>query len=149
MLSAHVQGELAKKWQVAALLTVRYICLFVSCLTHKWHVVCLMFVNITSGYMHAVVVNLFLLSYVLALSGPVAVYMICLVTFHVSWNFMPCCTPRLVILHMLCYSMSCENEDFHGKFLNFTREYLHVTMHGLPRMSEVTLKLYCISRAFG
>ena len=53
------------------------------------------------------------------------------------------CTPCLVILHVLCYSTSHENEDFRREFLNFTREYLHVTMHGPPRVSEVTLELYC------
>ena len=46
--------------------------------------------------------------------------------------------PRLIS----CYSMSRENEDFHGNFLNFTCEYLRVTMRGLPCVSEVTLELY-------
>ena len=41
--------------------------------------------------------------------------------------------------------MSRENEDFHGKFLNFTREYLCVTMHGPPCVIEVILELYHIS----
>ena len=38
--------------------------------------------------------------------------------------------------------MSHETQNFHGKFLNFTREYLCVTMCGLPRVSEVTVELY-------
>ena len=38
--------------------------------------------------------------------------------------------------------MSRENEDFHGHFLNFTHEYLRVTMRGLPRVSEVTPERY-------
>ena len=50
---------------------------------------------------------------------------------------------RLVVFHVSCYSMSHENEDFHGNFLNFTRKYLRVTMRGPPRVSEVTLELYC------
>ena len=68
--------------------------------------------------------------------------MICLVALHVSWNFIPCCTPRLVILHISCYSTSHKNEGFYRKFLNFTSEYLRVTMCGLPCVSEVTLELY-------
>ena len=40
--------------------------------------------------------------------------------------------------------MSRENQDFHGKFLNFTHKYLHVTTRGLPRLSEVTVELYRI-----
>ena len=52
--------------------------------------------------------------------------------------------PCLVVFHVTCYSNSRENEDFHGNFLNFAREYLCVTMHGPPRMSEVTLELYHI-----
>ena len=51
-------------------------------------------------------------------------------------------TPCLVILHLSCYSTSRVNEDFHRKFLNFTCEYLRVTMHGPPHVSEVTLELY-------
>ena len=39
--------------------------------------------------------------------------------------------------------MSRENEDFHGKFLNFTHKYLHVNMCGPPRVSEVTLEASC------
>ena len=50
--------------------------------------------------------------------------------------------PCLVVFHVSCYTTSHENEDFHGNFLNFTREYLRVTMRGLPRVSEVTLELY-------
>ena len=57
-------------------------------------------------------------------------------------------TPRLVLLHVLCYSMPHENEDFHRKVLNFTREYLFVTMHGPPHMSEATLELYRIIYCF-
>ena len=72
----------------------------------------------------------------------VAMYMIYLVALHVSWNFTPHCTPRLVILHVSCYSTSHENEDFHRKLLNFSREYLRVTMRGPPRVSEVTLERY-------
>ena len=50
---------------------------------------------------------------------------------------------HLTVLHVLCYSTSRENEDFHGKFLNLTCEYLCVTMRGPPRVSEITLELYC------
>ena len=49
---------------------------------------------------------------------------------------------HLVVLHVSCYSTSFENEDFHGKFLNFTREYLCATMRRPPHVSEVTLELY-------
>ena len=45
-----------------------------------------------------------------------------------------------MILYVLCYSTSRENEDFHGNFFNFTHEYLRVTMRGPPRMSEVTVE---------
>ena len=98
---------------------------------HKRCVVCLMFVIIMSGYTHEP-----------RLDWSPYTYMICLVALHVSWNFMPRCTPRLMILHVSCYSSSRENEDFHGKILNFTCEYLRVTMRGPPCMSEVTLELY-------
>ena len=57
---------------------------------------------------------------------------------------MPHCTLRLVIVHVSCYSTSHENEGFHRKFLSFTREYLCLTMHGPPRVNEVTLELYRI-----
>ena len=84
--------------------------------------------------------------YAQSLSGLIAVYVhdmsrgtSCLVVFHASL------APRLVVFHVSCYSTSRENKDFHGKFLNFTCEYLRVTMRGLPRVSEVTLELYRIS----
>ena len=77
-------------------------------------------------------------------SGLITVYVhdmscgtLCLVVFHALL------APRLVVFHISCYSTSHENEDFHGNFLNFTGEYLCVTMRGLPRVSEVTLELYC------
>ena len=59
-----------------------------------------------------------------------------LMVFHASL------APCLGVFHISCYSTSRENEDFHSNLLNFTYEYLCVTMHGLPRMSEVTLELY-------
>ena len=81
--------------------------------------------------------------YVQSPSGLIAVYVhdmsrgtSRLVVFHASL------APRLVVFHVSCYSWSRENEDFHGNFLNFTREYLRVTMRGPPRVSEVTLELY-------
>ena len=61
-----------------------------------------------------------------------------LVVFHASL------APCLVVFHVSCHSMSRENEDFHSNFMNFTHEYLHVTMRGQPRVSEVTLELYCM-----
>ena len=51
-------------------------------------------------------------------------------------------TSRLVEFHSTLYSTSRENEDFHRHFLKFTHEYLHVTMRGQPRVSEVTLEWY-------
>ena len=81
--------------------------------------------------------------YTQSLSGIIAVYVhdmsrgtSCLVVFHASL------APRLMVFHVSCYSTSHENEDFHGKVLNFTREYLRVTMRGPPRVSEVTPELY-------
>ena len=53
-------------------------------------------------------------------------------------------TSCLVEFHNLLYSMPRENEDFHGKFFNFTHEYLRVSMCGPPRVSEVTLERYRI-----
>ena len=55
----------------------------------------------------------------------VAVYMTRLVAFHVLWYFMP-----------------GVNQDSHGKFLNFTREYLRVITRGLSRVCEVIVELY-------
>ena len=40
--------------------------------------------------------------------------------------------------------MSRESQDFHGKFLNFTCEYLCVTTRELSRMSEVVVERYRI-----
>ena len=64
-----------------------------------------------------------------------------LMEFHASLHSTSCGTPRLVLHHI------SRNEDFHRKFLNFTREYLRVTMRGLPGVSEVTLELYCTNEA--
>ena len=70
-------------------------------------------------------------------------------TIYVLWNFTSRGTSHFVainaqwyVLHVLCYSMSCENQDFHGKFLNFTHKYPCVTTHGLPHNSGVTVELY-------
>ena len=62
-----------------------------------------------------------------------------LVEFHASLYSTSRGTPRVVLLHV------SRNEDFHGKFLNFTHEYPRVTMRGPPRVSEVTLERYRIS----
>ena len=70
------------------------VCLLGSCLMHESQheqcVVCLMFVIITSGYMHEP-----------RLDWSPCTYIKCLVALHVSWNFTPHCTPRLVLLHVL------------------------------------------------
>ena len=86
--------------------------------------------------------------YARSLSGLIAVYVHDIsngtsrrVVFHTSL------APRLMVFHVSCYSTSRENEDFHGNFLNFTCKYLHVTMRGPPRVSEVTLELYRIKMA--
>ena len=82
-------------------------------------------------------------------SGLIAMYVhdmsrgtLCLVVFHASL------APHLMVFHISCYSMSCENEDFHSNFLSFTHKYLRVTMRGPPHVSEVTLELYRINAKF-
>ena len=66
-----------------------------------------------------------------------------LVEFHATSRD----TPRLGIRHVSCYSTSREIEDLHRHFLNFTHEYLCVTMRGQPRVSEVTLERYHMTLA--
>ena len=56
-----------------------------------------------------------------------AVYITHLVAFHVSW---------LLIPHV--------NQDFHGKILNFTREYFRVTTRDHTWKNEVIVELYHI-----
>ena len=48
-------------------------------------------------------------------------------------------TPRLVVRSC---STPRESRDFHGRFFDFTREYLRVTTRGLPRESEVVVERY-------
>ena len=72
--------------------------------------------------------------------------MICLMALHVSWHFISRGNSHLVVRTTRpCYSTSCENQDFNGKFLNFTHKYRRVSTCRLSRMSEVTLELYCTS----
>ena len=71
--------------------------------------------------------------------------MIRLVALH-SWHFTSRGIPRLVVFHVLWYPTPCGDPrlvKIKG-ILNFTREYLRVTMRGLSRMSEVTVELYRI-----
>ena len=72
-----------------------------------------MFVTIMSGYTHAMILNLFVLSHLhMQWSGLVAMYIIYLMALHISWDFTPHSTQSPVILHVSCYSMSRKNEDF-------------------------------------
>ena len=66
-----------------------------------------------------------------------------LCTRHVSWDFTSRGTSHLVAFH----STSCGtsrlvyvNQDSHGKFSNFTYEYLHVITRGLSRVCEVIVE---------
>ena len=75
--------------------TMKYICLFYSCLMHEWCVVCLMFVIIMIGYTHAIVV----LSY-----KPHLDQLLC--TWYTSWHFTSREILCLVVLQISWYSMS-------------------------------------------
>ena len=88
--------------------------------------------------------NMFLLNVFVLSHKPTTIteYMTHLIVLHVSWNFTYCGTscivaftchgiPCLVVLHASCKST-----------LNFTCEYLHVTIHELSRMCEVIVELY-------
>ena len=77
-------------------------------------------------------------------STTVAVYMTHLVALHVSWHSTFRGIPCIVSFHISWYFTPRINQDSHGKFLNFTREYLCVMMRGLPRMCEVIVELYHI-----
>ena len=71
-------------------------------------------------------------------------YIMPLITLHISWHFTSHGTSHLVVIHVLCYFTSCDNQDFHGKYFNITWKYLRVTMRGLSCLSEVTAELYRI-----
>ena len=90
-------------------------------------------------WLYAIVMNVFVLSYKLSLDWLPCTYAL--------WHFTSCRTLHLVVLDVWCYSMSHKNQDFHKKFWNFAHEYLRVTTHGLPHVSEVTVELYCNSLA--
>ena len=91
--------------------TVRYICLFGSCLMHEqcgllnvcyyeWLYHRQRFApSIIYGYTHAIVVNLFVLSYKPCLDQSSC-------TWYASWHFTSRGISHLVVLHVLCYSMS-------------------------------------------
>ena len=134
LFGARARAERTKKWQVATPLEPwdMFIRLLLNAWTLAWMVCGLLNVCYYYKWLYAWA----------RLDWSPCMYMICLVALHISWCLMPRCTPHLVILHVSCYSTSHENQDFHGKFLNFAHEYLRVTMHGLPRVSKVTLEQY-------
>ena len=59
-----------------------------------------------------------------------------LVALDVSWH------STLVAFHISWYFMPRVNQDSHGKFSNFTHDYLHVITRGLSCVCEVIVELY-------
>ena len=121
---------------ICSVITVRYICyVFDSCLMHEQCVAYLMFVIITSGYMHAIVVNLFVLSYKPHLDQSPC-------TWYALWHFTSRGISCLVVLHVSWYSTSRATLRLVKINISTACKYLRVTTCRPPRMSEVTLELY-------
>ena len=60
-----------------------------------------------------------------------------IVAVHVLWH------SSIIAFHVLWYFMPHVNQDLHRKILNFTHEYLRVSMHEVSHMCKVIVELYC------